>query len=88
MTTTTAPVRPSDSTGSQDTVETLKADISKLTETVKTLASEQLGSVAGSVQDKAASTVTDLEVAIRNNPTQAAAVAAGVGFLIGLVLTR
>ena len=72
----------------QDTVETLKTDLSKLSETVKALASEQFGSVADQVQVKAATTVTDLESAIRKNPTQAAVVAAGVGFLIGLVLTR
>ena len=72
----------------QDTVETLKADLGKLSETVKALASEQFGSVADQVQVKAATTVTDLESAIRKNPTQAAVVAAGVGFLIGLVLTR
>ena len=72
----------------QDTIETLKTDLSKLSETVKALASEQFGSVADQVQVKAATTVTDLESAIRKNPTQAAVVAAGVGFLIGLVLTR
>lgn len=65
MNTTSAPLRPSSSSDQVDTVETLKADISKLTETVKTLASEQLGTVAGTVQDKAASTVTDVELAIR-----------------------
>lgn len=88
MNTTSAPLRPSSSSDQADTVETLKADISKLTETVKTLAGEQFGAVAGTVQDKAASTVTDVELAIRKNPTQAAAIAAGVGFLIGLMLTR
>ncbi len=88
MNTTSAPLRPSSSSDQVDTVETLKADISKLTETVKTLASEQLGTVAGTVQHKAASTVTDVELAIRKNPTQAAVIAAGVGFLIGLMLTR
>ena len=72
----------------QDTVETLKADLGKLSETVKALASEQFGSVAESVQVKAATTVTDLETVIRKNPTQAAVMAAGIGFLIGLIMTR
>lgn len=76
------------SSNSTETVETLKADIAKLTETVKSLASEQLSNVSDNVQDKAASTVTDIEAAIRKNPTQAAAVAAGIGFVIGLILTR
>ena len=84
----TAPLRDSTATPNQDTVETLKTDLGKLSETVKALASEQFGSVADKVQVKAATTVTDLESAIRRNPTQAAVMAAGVGFLIGLVLTR
>ena len=70
------------------TVDTLKSDISNLASTVQKLASDQFGSTAGQVQDQAAQKVNDLEAAIRRNPTQAAAVAAGVGFLIGLVLTR
>ena len=72
----------------QDNVETLKSDLGKLSETVKAMASEQFGSVAEKVQDKAASTVSDLESAIRRNPSQAAVVAAGLGFLIGLIVTR
>ena len=84
----TTQMRNTPSTSSADTVETLKDDLGKLAETVKTLASEQFGSVAENVQVKAATTVTDLETAIRKNPTQAAVVAAGIGFLVGLVLTR
>ena len=69
-------------------VDTLKSDLSNLATTVQKLASEQFGTTAGQVQDQAAQKVNDLEGAIRRNPTQAAAIAAGVGFLIGLVLTR
>ena len=78
----------SPSTPAQDTVETLKADLGKLSDTVKSLANEQFGNVAEKVQDKAAATVTELESAIRRNPSQAAIVAAGLGFLIGLIVTR
>lgn len=70
------------------TVDTLKSDIASLASTVQKLAGEQLGTAAEQVQDQAAQKVNDLEAAIRRNPTQAAVVAAGVGFLIGLVLTR
>ncbi len=70
------------------TVETLKSDISNLASTVQKLASEQFGAAAGQVQDQAVEKVNDLESAIRRNPTQSAAVAAGVGFLVGLLLTR
>jgi ElaB/YqjD/DUF883 family membrane-anchored ribosome-binding protein len=48
---------------------------------VKRLATEQ-------VQDKAKETLGDIEVAIRRNPTQGALIAAGVGFVVGLLLTR
>lgn len=75
-------------TTSPDSVETLKAELSKVSETVKAMASEQFGAAAEKAQVKAAATVTDLEVAIRKNPTQAAVMAAGLGFVIGLVLTR
>ena len=84
----TTPLRNQPSPSSPDTVETLKSDLSKLSETVKALAGEQFGSAVEQAQTKAATTVTDLESAIRKNPTQAAAIAAGVGFLVGLVLTR
>ena len=70
------------------TVETLKTDLSNLATTVQKMASDQLGTAAGQVQDQAAQKVSDLEAAIRRNPTQAAVIAAGAGFLIGLVLTR
>ena len=84
----TTQLRSSATQPQQDTVETLKTDLGKLSESVKALASEQFGSVADQAKVKAATTVTDLESSIRRNPTQAALVAAGVGFLIGLVLTR
>jgi ElaB/YqjD/DUF883 family membrane-anchored ribosome-binding protein len=48
---------------------------------VKRLATEQ-------VQDKAKETLGDIEAAIRRNPTQGALIAAGVGFVVGLLLTR
>ena len=70
------------------TVDDLKAELSQLASTVQKLATDQFGTAAGAMQEQASLKVNDLEAAIRKNPTQAAAVAAGVGFLIGLILTR
>lgn len=70
------------------TVDTLKDELSNLAATVQTLASEQFGSTAAQVQQTAATKVSDLEAAIRKSPTQAAAIAVGMGFLVGLMLTR
>ncbi len=70
------------------TVDTLKDELSNLATTVQKLASDQFGTTAAQVQQTAATKVSDLEVAIRKSPTQAAAIAVGIGFLVGLVLTR
>ena len=40
------------------------------------------------VQDKAMEKLGDVEAAIRRNPSQAAAIAAGIGFVVGLILSR
>ncbi len=73
---------------SNNKVEALKMELGNLASTVKSLASEKMGSTASDVQDKAARKMNDLEAAIRRSPTQAAVMAAGVGFLVGLILTR
>ncbi len=71
-----------------DNVQALRDDISSLAESVKRLASEQLGSSVEDLQDKAKEKVGDVEAAIRRNPSQAALIAAGVGFVFGLILSR
>jgi ElaB/YqjD/DUF883 family membrane-anchored ribosome-binding protein len=71
-----------------DNVQALRDDISSLAESVKRLASEQLGSSVEDLQDKAKEKVSDVEAAIRRNPSQAALIAAGVGFVFGLILSR
>jgi ElaB/YqjD/DUF883 family membrane-anchored ribosome-binding protein len=71
-----------------DNIAALRADIAGLAESVKRLAAEQLGTTAEDVQDKAMETLGDVEAAIRRNPSQAAVIAAGVGFLVGLILSR
>lgn len=79
---------PNDPTDPQASVDQLKAELSHLASTVQKLATEQFGQAAGAVQDRAAEKVSDLEAAIRRSPTQAAAIAAGLGFVVGLILRR
>ena len=55
---------------------------------MKRLATEQLGSSVGDVQDMAKERVSDIEASIRRNPSQAALIAAGVGFVFGFILRR
>lgn len=71
-----------------DNVQALREDIASLAESVKRLAAEQLGSSVEDVQDKAKEKISDVEAAIRRNPSQAALIAAGVGFVFGLILSR
>jgi ElaB/YqjD/DUF883 family membrane-anchored ribosome-binding protein len=71
-----------------DNVTALRDDIASLAASVKRLAAEQIGTSVEDVQDKAMEKVGDLEAAIRRNPSQSALIAAGVGFLVGLVLAR
>lgn len=71
-----------------DNVAALRADIAGLADSVKRLAAEQVGSSAENVQEKAMAKFGDIEAAIRRNPSQAAMIAAGIGFVVGLILSR
>lgn len=71
-----------------DNVQALRDDIASLAESVKRLAAEQLGSSVEDIQGKAKEKVGDIESAIRRNPSQAALIAAGIGFVFGLILSR
>ncbi len=82
------PSPPNRPAAGEDNVAALRADISNLADSVKRLAKEQLGATAEEVQDKAKEKLGDLEAAIRRNPSQAALIAAGVGFVFGLILSR
>lgn len=68
--------------------DALRKDVASLAEAVKTMTSEELGSMVESAQDKAVEQLDSLESTMRRNPTQAAMIAAGVGFLVGLILVR
>ena len=71
-----------------DNVTALRDDIASLAQSVKRLAAEQIGTSVEDVQDKAMEKVGDLEATIRRNPTQSALIAAGIGFVLGLILSR
>jgi ElaB/YqjD/DUF883 family membrane-anchored ribosome-binding protein len=71
-----------------DNVQALRDDISSLAASVKRLAAEQIGTSVEDVQDKAMEKVGDIEAAIRRNPSQSALIAAGIGFIAGLILSR
>jgi ElaB/YqjD/DUF883 family membrane-anchored ribosome-binding protein len=71
-----------------DNVSALREDIASLAASVKRLAAEQIGTSVEDAQDMAMEKVGDLEAAIRRNPSQSALIAAGVGFVVGLVLVR
>ena len=62
--------------------------IADLADSVKRLAAEQIGSSVEDVQDKALEKLGEVEAAIRRNPGQATAIAAGIGFVVGLILSR
>jgi ElaB/YqjD/DUF883 family membrane-anchored ribosome-binding protein len=83
-----SPNRTSAATDVGDNVAALRADIAGLADSVKRLAAEQLGSSVEDVQDKAMEKLGDVEAAIRRNPSQAAMIAAGIGFVVGLILSR
>ncbi len=78
----------STSTSAQDSYENLKTDLSSLSETVKKLATDQMGSVVAGAQDQVQQKLGTMESMVRKNPTQSALVAAGIGFVVGLILSR
>jgi ElaB/YqjD/DUF883 family membrane-anchored ribosome-binding protein len=67
-----------------DQIEQIRADLQNLTSTVSRLANKQLNRA----QDKANEAAHEAEEAIRRNPLQAVAVAAGLGFLFGAITRR
>lgn len=68
----------------REQIDTLKTDFANLSDTVRKQASRGIEQA----QETAAEKVEDLEAHIRRNPIQATAIAAGIGFLIGAILSR
>ena len=71
-----------------DSYESMKGDIANLTESVRKLATEQLGTAVEGAQEQVKQKLGAVESTIRKNPTQAALIAAGIGFVVGLVMIR
>ncbi len=71
-----------------DNYDALRADLSKLSQSVKTYAGENLGNAASDAQHAVQEQLGGLEAVVRKNPVQSALIAAGVGLVIGLIMTR
>ena len=65
-------------------IEAIRADMQNLTSTVSRIAGKQMDRA----QDKAMETKQDAEDAIKRNPLQAIAIAAGLGLLLGILTRR
>ncbi|MEQ1696343.1 MAG: hypothetical protein ABL901_10940 [Hyphomicrobiaceae bacterium] len=74
--------------GVAEQITLLKNDLSGLAKEVTSLAKEKIDETVGEVQDAAAGKVDDITNAIRHQPMQATIIAAGIGFVFGLLLTR
>jgi hypothetical protein len=56
--------------------------------TAGNFAADKSGGTLGEIQKNAAQKLSSMEAAVRRNPAQSALIAAGAGFLFGLVFTR
>ncbi|WP_172300289.1 YqjD family protein [Pseudoruegeria sp. HB172150] len=79
----------------QAQIATLKADITALTETMKTMGKtraaqlrEQGEAAVGQAKVKGLEAYEQAEASVRENPAMAVGIAAGVGFLVGVILGR
>jgi len=67
-----------------DQIDTIRADLERLTARVSRVANKQLSRA----QDKAMKTASQAEEVIRQNPLSAVAIAVGLGFLFGVFTRR
>jgi ElaB/YqjD/DUF883 family membrane-anchored ribosome-binding protein len=65
-------------------IDAIRADMQNLTSTVSRVAGKQMNRAQG----KAMETAQEAEEAIKRNPLQAVAIAAGLGFLFGVFTRR
>jgi ElaB/YqjD/DUF883 family membrane-anchored ribosome-binding protein len=65
-------------------IDAIRADMQNLTSTVSRIANKQINRAQG----KAMETAQEAEEAIKRNPLQAVAIAAGLGFLFGVFTRR
>lgn len=72
----------------KDSYETMRSDIAELANSVKKLAGTEFGGMVEGAQEQAELRLSQVEKSIREKPAQAAMIAAGVGFLVGLLIVR
>ena len=72
----------------QESIQTLKADISKLGETVQQLAIGEFDAVTGNIRGKSKEKLTAIHDYLNEKPTQSLLLAVGLGVIIGLVIRR
>ncbi|MGH6734839.1 MAG: DUF883 family protein [Methyloceanibacter sp.] len=65
-------------------LDAIRADMQNLSSTVSRIAGKQINRA----QDKAMETAQEAEEAIKRNPLQSVAIAAGLGFLLGILTRR
>lgn len=65
-------------------LQTLRKDVEGLTGSIARAGGHQ----TERMQDAASEAVTAIETAVRRNPASALGIAAGIGFLLGIVLRR
>ena len=68
--------------------DNLRSDIGDLTSSVKRLAETEFGGTISEAREAGERGMAQVEASIKKNPTQAALIAAGVGFLVGLMIAR
>jgi ElaB/YqjD/DUF883 family membrane-anchored ribosome-binding protein len=71
-----------------DSYDALRTDIANLSKSVKTYATENFGAAAEQAQHAAQEQLGGLEAAVRKSPIQSALIAAGIGLVFGLLVTR
>jgi ElaB/YqjD/DUF883 family membrane-anchored ribosome-binding protein len=69
---------------SKNEIDDLRAQVKELTDKYGSYAQDKLTDVKETVQQN----IGDVEKQIRDKPVQATLIAAGVGFLVGALLTR
>ena len=72
----------------QESMQTLKADISKLGETVQQLAIGEFDAVTGNIRGKSKEKLTAMQNYFNEKPTQSLLMAVGLGVIIGFIIRR
>lgn len=69
-------------------IETLKSDLASLTQTLADYGTSKSSDLAGAAKDKATEAQLHAEEFIRTQPATSLGLAAGFGFLVGMITAR